>query len=337
LGCRDLRGLPKATLMISRIQVGIDVSKKWFDIHVLAGRDEVCARFANDTSGHQAFIDKVRQIRSRKVHVCMEFTGGYETALAIACKNAGFVVSIVDGAKIAHFRRSFSSTGGGTDKKSAYLLARICKERRPEEWFPLPDEFRKLRELVRHRERLIEAKTQWACRAAHDVEDELVSAQRAAIVNVLAIQISDVETRIREHVRDNPNLAAAVRLLQTIPGIGATTAHRLVAEIGPIESYACAKALALAAGLVPIVIHSGQRTPPGKLPVYGNKELRCSFFYPALVCKRNGKGVGPFIQRVAKADKAKMTAITAGMRKLAHIVFGVLSTQTPFLESRMNS
>jgi transposase len=100
--------------------------------------------------------------------------------------------------------------------------------------------------------------------------------------------------------------------------------------MGPVENYASAKELALAAGLVPIVIHSGQKVPPGKLPIYGNKELRTALFYPALTCKRTGKGVGIFIDRVGATNKLKMTALVAGMRKLIHVVFGVLSSRTPF-------
>src|SRR5579864_4280060 len=272
--------------MISRIQVGSDISKKWFDAHILIGREELTARYANTPQGHKLFIEWVKAVGARKVHVCLEFTGGYETALALACKDAGWIVSIVDGAKIAHYRRSFSSSGASTDKKSAYLLARYCKERRPEEWFPVPDEFRKLRELVRHQQRLIEDKTAWSCRAGHAVEDELVHAQRVVMIEVCTLQIEQLNKRIAEHIKAHANLAQASRLLQTIPGIAVKSSRRILAEMGPVQNYNSAKALALAAGLAPIVIASGQRVPPGKLPVYGNRELRNGLFFPALTGKR---------------------------------------------------
>jgi transposase len=316
--------------MISRIQVGSDISKKWFDVWVLVGRVDVVQRYPNTVVGHRLFIDKVRSLGAKKVHVCMEYTGGFETAFALACKAAGFIVSIVDGAKIANFRGSFSSTGASTDKRSSYLLARFCKERRPEEWFPVPDEYRKLRELVRHRERLLESKGEWASRAAYDVEDELVGSQRRAIIEVIALQVEAVDERIAEHVNAHAALAESIRLLKTVPGVAFKSACRILGEMGPVENYASAKELALAAGLVPIVIHSGQKVPPGKLPIYGNKELRTALFYPALTCKRTGKGVGIFIDRVGATNKLKMTALVAGMRKLIHVVFGVLSSRTPF-------
>ena len=322
--------------MISRLNVGSDISKKWFDVYLrLKGREVFTARYANTPEGHKLFIDKMRSFGARKVHVCMEHTGGLERPLALACKEAGFIVSLVDGAKIAHFRDSFSSTGAASDKNSAYLLARYCWERRPEAWFPAPDEFRKLRELVRHRESLIEARTEWKCRVANDVEDRLVHAQRHTLIKTYNLMIEEIERELAAHIKAHENLAEAVRLLQTIPGVGATSSVRILAEMGQIDNYATAKELALAAGLVPIVVSSGQKVPPGKLAVYGNKELRTSLFYPSLVGKRFGTGVGPFITQVERRSRFKMTAVVAGMRKLCHVIFGVLSTGQPFDPEKM--
>lgn len=324
--------------MISRIQVGVDISKKWFDVKVLLGRRDngAAIRFAYDEDGVVRFVERVRSIGARRVHVCMEHTGGYETRLALACIEAGFIVSIVDGAKIKDYRGSFSRTGANNDKKSACLLARYCLERRPERWFPMPDEYRTLRELVRHRQRLMESRDEWALRASHDVEEKLVHAQRSTLVEIHRVMVNEIEKRIAEHVRAHPSLVQAVALLVTIPGIAFKTACRILGEIGPIENYNSAKELALTAGLVPIRMESGQKVAPGKLPIYGNRELRCAFFFPAMVCKRLGRGVGPFIERLGRSNKLKITAIVAGMRKLAHVVYGVLSTQTPYREELLS-
>lgn len=322
-------------MMISRIQVGIDISKKWFDVFCLIGKEEFRARYGNTQEGRGSFISVVQTL-AKRVHVCMEYTGGFETALAMACKEAGFTVSLVDGAKIAHYRRSFGSAKHKTDPNCAQLLWRFCKERRPPEWFPFPDQYRKLRELVRHRERLIESKTQWSSRSQYTVESPIVAAQRQTLCECLRLQIEKIEEEIAAHIKAHQDLAKDLELLKTIPGVAFKSAVRIMAETGPIENYPSAKAYALAAGLVPIMIHSGQSVPPGKLPIYGNRELRCSLYFPVLVSKRLKKGVWSFMERVGnKGDKVKMTLITAGMRKLAHIVFGVLSSQMPFDPQKM--
>jgi transposase len=321
--------------MISRLDIGSDVSKKWFDVLYLINKEEQSARYLNTEAGFAEFIQCVVGL-AKRVHVCMEFTGGYETKLALACKAAGLRVSIVDGAKIHHYRRSFSSSGSSTDKRSAYLLARYSRERKPEEWFPVPDEYRILRELVRHRERLVEGKTEWASRSAHCVELELVAAQRRTFLEVFKLQIAQAEAALADHIEAHPHLAAAVKLLDTIPGVAFVSACRILAEAGPIENYSSAKSLALAAGLVPVNIHSGMHTPAARLPIYGNRELRCGLYFPAVVCFGKEIGVGPFMKRVAsRGEKLKRVVLTAGMRKMAHVVYGVLTSGEPYNPDRL--
>jgi transposase len=129
--------------MISRIYFGVDISKLWFDVCMLVGSKESYSRYDNTPDGFERFLKAVPE-DAKKIYVCMEYTGGFETALALACKEARFVVSLVDGAKIAYFRRSFGSSVSTTDKSSSRLLALFCKQRKPAEWFPVPDEYRTL-------------------------------------------------------------------------------------------------------------------------------------------------------------------------------------------------
>jgi len=323
--------------MIARLHIGVDISKRWFDACYFIGKEAKYLRFDNTTEGARDFIQSVRDLAKRH-HVCMEHTGGYEQLLALACLEVGFTVSLVDGAKIAHFRKSFGSASASTDKKSSRLLAIFCKQRKPESWFPVPDEYRQLRELVRHRERLIESKTEWSCRAACVSESETVAQQREAIKEVLKLLIEKIQETILAQVQAHPNLKEQVALLDSIPNVAFVSAARILAETGPIEHYKSARDYALTAGLVPIVIHSGQKVPPGKLPTYGNRELRSAFFYPTLVSKRNKKGVGAFMDKVEKnGNKLKMTVVTAGMRKLAHIVYGVLKSGKAFDATKLST
>jgi transposase len=321
--------------MITRIYVGVDISKNWFDVCASLDENTPVERYSNHPDGHAKFIKAVSGL-ARKIHVCMEYTGGYEIPLALAAREAGFIVSLIDGGKFSTYRKSFGRATAKTDKQDARRLARYAKERRPAQWFPVPDEYRTLRELVRHRQDLLQAKAAWGNRATHTVENELVTAQRMALTEVLTVQIEDLDKEIQAHIESRSSLKEAMDLLVSIPGIAKVAAARIIAETGPISNYSSPKEYALAAGLSPIVIHSGQKTPPGKLPVYGNAELRCALYFPALVCKGHKIGVWKFMQGVqANGDKVKMTIITAGMRKLAHIIYGVLVSKTKFDPDKM--
>ena len=261
----------------------------------------------------------------------MEHTGGYETPLALACKQAGLIVSLVDGRQIRRYRESFGCAKAKTDAADARLLAMFCKERRPAEWSALPDEYRLLTDMVRHRLDLIEARKAWNCRSMCVAQSELVAAQRTCLLDVLKAQIDDIERAIRLHVDNHPNLAKEVELLDSIEGIDITSAVRILAEMGPVSGYRTPRDLALAAGLCPIPSGSGQSLPRGRLPVYGNMELRNALYMPTIVAMRIKRGLAQFTARISQnGPKVKKTVITAGMRKLAHIVHGVLTTKQPY-------
>jgi len=316
--------------MINRIYVGVDISKAWFDACSSLDEKAPVEHYSNDSHGHAKFIESV-SVLAETVHVCMEYTGGFETPLALACRAADLVVSLIDGGKFSLYRKSFGRAQAKTDRVDARLLARFASERKPAEWFPVPDEYRTLRELVRHRQDLLEAKSTWSSRASHTGESELVATQRQGLREILQHQIKEVDITIATHIASFPSLKEALELVTSIPGIAKVAGARIIAETGPISNDKSAKAYALNAGLSPIVLHSGQMTPPGKLPVYGNAELRCALYYPTLVCKGHQCGVWPFMQRVeANGDKTKMTVIAAGMRKLANVIFGVLATKSKF-------
>jgi transposase len=256
--------------------------------------------------------------------------------LALACIAANLIVSLLDGAKLADYRKSHGHARAKTDKQDARYIARFASERKPVQWLPVPDEYRTLRELVRHRQSLIQARTAWGCRASHTALSEIVTAQRKTLREILALQIKELNKAIAAHIKASPSLKEALKLLLSIPGIAGVAAARILAETGPISNYKSAREYALAAGLNPIVIHSGQRTPPGKLPVYGNADLRCALYHPTITCKSHKIGVSNFMERVKdNGDKLKMTVITAGMRKLAHIVYGVLSSKSTYDKNKL--
>jgi len=79
-------------MIVDQILLGIDVSKKWFDVCVL-GDPRRSSRFDNDEKG---FGELLEFLGSKPVHVCLEGTGGYERALCLFLSEADVRVSIVN-------------------------------------------------------------------------------------------------------------------------------------------------------------------------------------------------------------------------------------------------
>ena len=62
----------------------------------------------------------------------------------------------------------------------------------------------------------------------------------------------------------------------------------------------------------------------------GDSRLSKAIYMAALVAKRHNQTLQPFVKRLELKGKAPKSIICAVMRKLAHVIFGVLKHQRPF-------
>jgi transposase len=84
-------------------------------------------------------------------------------------------------------------------------------------------------------------------------------------------------------------------------------------------------------GLNPVEHRSGTsvfRKP--RLSKRGDGRLRAGLYMAAVVAIRYNPDVRALYQRLLAKGKAKMAALGAAMRKLVHIMFGVLKHQMPY-------
>jgi transposase len=120
-------------------------------------------------------------------------------------------------------------------------------------------------------------------------------------------------------------------LLESINGIGFKTAVALLSELPNVKIFKNAKDAAAFAGLTPSLRQSGSSLQSnGSLSKAGNVRLRKALFMPTLVAIRCNPVIKEFYDRLVKKGKKKMVALIAAMRKLLHIIFGVLKHEEPF-------
>lgn len=186
----------------------------------------------------------------------MEATGTYADALALYLSEAGHLVSLVNPAQIKAYGQSHLSRAK-TDKADAALIAQYCQERHPPEWRPLPGEVRELQALVRRLESLLEMHQMEVNRLEAGTSAETVRKSLAEHIAFLAAEIKQTETLIRQHIDGHPTLRERRELLISIPGIGETTAAKLLGEILDVKLYSGARQLAVFAGLAPRLHESG--------------------------------------------------------------------------------
>jgi len=144
-------------------------------------------------------------------------------------------------------------------------------------------------------------------------------------------RIQTLKATMQQLIRETPELQQPFALLITIPGIGKLTAARLLAELGDCADFEDAPQLAAYAGLNPKGARSGSSVyKRARISKEGRAFLRYLLYMPAIVARRHNPIIRAFCDRLAQRKLAPMAIVAAAMRKLLHLVFGVLKHQRPF-------
>jgi transposase len=275
--------------------------------------------------------------------VAVEATFGWYWAVD-ALQDAGFEVHL------AHPKGNASMHGRRvkTDARDAAELARLLRmEDLAESWIA-PPRIRALRELVRHRHKLV--KTRSALKAsvhavlgkcgvllpladifgpvgltqlaATELPEPYASrvASQCRLIEAISREVDLAETAIAAAFADDPGY----RALLTINGIGPVFASVFVAEIGDVHRFRSPQALASWAGLTPRHYESDNKARRGHITKQGSRLLRWAATEAsqrirepwlaqkrALITDRRGRSA------------ANISKVAAG-RRLIHVVYYTL-------------
>lgn len=168
------------------------------------------------------------------------------------------------------------------------------------------------------------------------VKQEKLGIHTTTMLGVLKDQISqlsslidDLETKMQQAFSSSDSF----QQLASIPGIGLVSAATIIAEVGTIDRFLKPEAFVAYCGLAPRTIASAGKSRSGRL-VKGNRYLRFIFIQAAQHQKRSkGKLYQYWHYHSQKRDNKTATVITA--RKMAKIVYGVLSHQQTYDASKI--
>jgi len=318
--------------------VGIDVSKASLEIALIGSEeDDLASKTVSNTEDGFGqllnWLEKQTDVgleeTREQVHVCLEAFGDYQRPAARFLQKRGLTVSIVNPLRTSAYAES-QLNRSKTDKVDARLLARFCRREEPSPWEPAPSEQKSLKEMTRGLEQLKKERDRLKNQIGQS-ENPTVTNSLESVLESINEQIDQLEDQVDEHVQSNDALARNRDLLETIPGVGSTTAALVLAELGDHERFESARQAAAYAGLTPSHHESGSsvhRKP--RLSKVGSSRLRRALYFPAIAALRFNAAIEALGDRLAERGKEKMVIIGAAMRKLLHICYGVLKNQTPF-------
>jgi len=248
-------------------------------------------------------------------------------------------------------QRRAGRTRGKSDPIDALAVARAAL-REPDLSRPRPEEqvFRDLKLLVDHRDDVVDERRRtqqrlrwhlhqldptfqvplrrldrplhlervrrWLARRDQELQvrlaRELVSRCRA-----LTRTISELDRELEQRT------AAIAPALLELPGCGALTAAKLLAEIGPIDRFNTDAQLARHGGVAPLEASSG-RVQRHRLDRGGNRQLNSALYRIAITQSRYHPAARAYLERKQAEGKSRREAIRCLKRMLVRVVFNTL-------------
>ncbi|TSK09149.1 MAG: IS110 family transposase [Geobacter sp.] len=308
--------------------LGIDVSKNKFDVALYRNGKYKTRSFDNKPQGFETLAGWLMQQPAVELHVCMEATGSYGDSLAKFLFDKGITVSVVNPARIKAFGES-ELLRTKNDKTDAKLIARFCEAHKPVAWQPDPPEIEHLRLLGRRRDALIAMRTQEVNRLGGP--DSSVNESVQKVIAFLNQEIEEISEAIRNHINTHDGLRRKRSLLKSIPGVGDITIEAIISEANGFEGFKTIEQVVAYMGLSPKE-HTSGTSVKGKSAIckIGSARLRKALYMPALSAIQHNPLVKALYDRQTAKSKNGMIVACACMKKLVHIIFGVLKNGTPF-------
>jgi len=277
--------------------IGIDVAKERLDVALNVSQHMLFTWVENDPAGYQRLVTWLHKQRVVQAHVCLEATGQYSEGVAEYLYLQGYLVSVVNPARIRHYGNS-KLRRNKTDKADAELIAEYGLRENPPLWCPPPASFKHLQALIRHLDDLQVSLTRETNRLSSGVRTPEVIEHLKTLIDVLKQQIQQTKSMIQEHINQYPDLKKKQLLLMSIPGIGALTAAKVLGEVREVTDFDDARQLSAYAGLTPRNFLSGSSVhKKSRLSKTGNSNLRKALYLPAISAKHHNRIVREFCAR----------------------------------------
>ena len=307
--------------------VGVDLAKHSFDAVVLeTGEHRTFKTTRGETTKAVRWIAK-----HARPMVVMEATGNYEADLVNALHEARIDLAVMNPRWIRKFAESLGQLAK-TDKIDATLLAEYAKRMQPHRQEPTSKALKTLRELVTRRSQIVQIRTQEAAHREH-VRSKEVQRSIQTLTKQLDKQQAEIEKKIHEHINADPDFKGRTKLMQTVPGIGETTAMMLAVEL-PELGRCNRQEIAALVGVAPINRDSGQLKGRRKIRA-GRKKVRTGLYMAAVSASRYNPPLREFYKRLRAAGKPGLVALIAVMRKLLVILNSMLAKNEPWREIKI--
>lgn len=320
--------------------IGNDVSKLTLDLAYFDQQSETWSKdckLGNNPTGWNTLIQWAEtQTQAPREDICivMEATGVYHLKAAAYLSREGLNVIIVNPYQASQYAKS-QNQQNKSDKLDARALQAYGSQLKKYHLF-IPDtpEISQLNAFLSRMHQLGKDLRRERNRLEKCAFQEAGSFAQTSIERSIKFNMSEqqrTQKQIDQLIKQNPVLKQNQKLLCSIKGIGKLTSQWLLPLLS-IERFNNAREVAAFLGLVPCHKSSGTSLKTrGHLSGRGDANLRAKLYLPAVCAITHDPAMKAFYQQLVAKGKPSKVALTAVMRKLVHICYGVIKHQTPFI------
>jgi transposase len=320
---------------------GIDVAQN--ELVVCLGRiyDDLSTElyghktFPNTSKGFISLVEWTKKsgkdIANRFV---MEATGVYHESLAYFLTEKGYSVSIVLPNKISNYFRTLQ-VKTVTDATASEAITQFGLERNLDDWEPPKGIYKKLRQLTRERDQIVEtrtvAKNQLHAEQSEAEPNKGSLARTKKHIAFLDKQEIEIREELKQLIREDQDMKNLLVILCSIPGVGLLTAVTVLAETNGFDLIRNKRQLTSYAGLDVREKQSGTSVKgKPRISKKGNRYLRKAMHLPALAAIRHDERFKGIFARLVSKHGIKMKAAVAVQRKVLEMIFTLYKNKTMY-------
>lgn len=305
---------------ITKVSVGIDVSKNTLDIAVHETGETWSS--PNDSSGCAALATKLKRLKATSI--VLEATGGFETLATATLSAADLPVIVINPRQVRDFAKATGQLAK-TDRIDCRVLAHFAAAIDPPVRPVKSAETQHLEALLARRRQIVEMLVAEKNRLANN-HDRAVVKDLNAHITWLERRLKSSDDELQRVLKTSPAWRERDDLLRSVPGVGPVLSLTLLAQL-PELGHLNRREIAKLVGVAPFNWDSGQWR--GSRHIWGGRAtVRSPLFMATLCAIRINPTIKYFYRRLIAAGKAPKVAITACMRKLLTILNVMVKTQT---------
>ena len=331
--------------------LGVDVSKSSLAVTLIDQQEKIIwsnKNIPNSQGGFKKLVEQVLKHAIKKsdgqdfvIAAGMEATGVYGEQLAyfLHDNNPGRIIPYVLNPAVVRSYAKACMEANKNDPTDARVIASFLSvaltRGQVSPWKVPGVEERTLRALSRRRQELVHLLTSEKNRLEKlnnmaFPPDEVVKSVEEHI-QYLEAALTNIAGDIRDHIDTYPTLQRNAELLRSIPGIGEVSVATVLGEAGDISKFDGVKQFTSFVGIAPVEYTSGSSVNKrSRISKRGNARIRHCLYMATMIAVRVNPVLREFYKRLLERGKGKKVALIASMRKLLHLIWGVLKSQSIF-------